>query len=495
MGGKSSKSKDKEIDPDIIKLRDKMAKIIEKDKELSKLKETLSNSINGGVTAGNIPTLQSTINDIKINITIKKNEIITLATDIDYHQLLKLIETNTSDRQYSKFLIYANNTEDDEKIWNLKNSIISLEDFGTTKDDKKRMIPIINGIDFVLLRNKIYEPDKIYDNDKLKEYMRNHKDYNYIDELNKINNKNIITRFEDEKYLLVQIKESLYEKDERYYSIKIYYLIIKIKIFILAKLERRPLRHSKILGTYEKDGEYIYTDVNREITNKYYDYLSKNSYAIDESLKDPVYIDTDLIDVIIGTDILMFNIVFDDKVVDDKGKAKIIITNFVNIYSNFFESSIDKDFEILSNEDPQKFVGNIEKIKKELEDDKAKINIIIVDIKNIKDMRLQSDTDKEALVNVSIIEYYNKLSKENKKVFEKYFRAYYQKIQATETTNQPITGGMKKTKRKNILGKERCIYKKAGDRKEYVKYKGTLITVREFKKGYKKKTKLDNILR
>ena len=483
MGGKSSKSKDKEIDPDIIKLRDKMAKIIEKDKELSKLKETLSNSINGGVTAGNIPTLQSTINDIKINITIKKNEIITLATDIDYHQLLKLIETNTSDRQYSKFLIYANNTEDDEKIRNLKNSIISLEDFGTTKDDKKRMIPIINGIDFVLLRNKIYEPDKIYDNDKLKEYMRNHKDYNYIDELNKINNKNIITRFEDEKYLLVQIKESLYEKDERYYSIKIYHLIIKIKIFILAKLERRPIRHSKILGTYEKDGEYIYTDVNREITNKYYDYLSKNSYAIDESLKDPVYIDTDLIDVIIGTDILMFNIVFDDKVVDDKGKAKIIITNFVNIYSNFFESSIDKDFEILSNEDPQKFVGKITNIKKGFEDDKGRINRIIADMKSVP-----SIIDTATLVDQDIINYYNKLSDEDKRVFKRYFRTYYQKIQATETTKPPITGGMKKTKRKNILGKERCIYKKAGDRKEYVKYKGSLITVREYKNGYNNKT-------
>ena len=42
-------------------------------------------------------------------------------------------------------------------------------------------------------------------------------------------------------------------------------------------------------------------------------------------------------------------------------------------------------------------------------------------------------------------------------------------------------GGNTKIK-KEILGKERCIYKKTGDRKEYVKYKGYLITVKDYKK-------------
>jgi hypothetical protein len=41
--------------------------------------------------------------------------------------------------------------------------------------------------------------------------------------------------------------------------------------------------------------------------------------------------------------------------------------------------------------------------------------------------------------------------------------------------------GMKKV----ILGKERCIYKIAKDRKEYVKYKGELITVKMFKEVQK----------
>jgi hypothetical protein len=52
------------------------------------------------------------------------------------------------------------------------------------------------------------------------------------------------------------------------------------------------------------------------------------------------------------------------------------------------------------------------------------------------------------------------------------------------------TGGSPKIKRvskKDILGKERCIYKISGDRKEYVKYKGDLITLKDYKNIMKKK--------
>jgi hypothetical protein len=44
-----------------------------------------------------------------------------------------------------------------------------------------------------------------------------------------------------------------------------------------------------------------------------------------------------------------------------------------------------------------------------------------------------------------------------------------------------------KKSKKSILGKERCIYKKAGDRKEYLRYKGDLITVKDYTKLMKSK--------
>jgi hypothetical protein len=55
---------------------------------------------------------------------------------------------------------------------------------------------------------------------------------------------------------------------------------------------------------------------------------------------------------------------------------------------------------------------------------------------------------------------------------------YYNKFGTQGGGNSKIT----KTIKKEILGKERCIYKKSGDRKQYVKHKGDLITITEYKK-------------
>ena len=63
------------------------------------------------------------------------------------------------------------------------------------------------------------------------------------------------------------------------------------------------------------------------------------------------------------------------------------------------------------------------------------------------------------------------------------YSEYFNQNNGDHRTHRLHTGGSyKKTnKKKNILGRERCIYKKSGDRKEYLKYKGDLITVKEYK--------------
>lgn len=53
------------------------------------------------------------------------------------------------------------------------------------------------------------------------------------------------------------------------------------------------------------------------------------------------------------------------------------------------------------------------------------------------------------------------------------------------TAEKDTLGGSKKSVKKELLGKLRCIYKIHGSRKEYVKHKGMLITVTDYKKRMK----------
>jgi hypothetical protein len=65
--------------------------------------------------------------------------------------------------------------------------------------------------------------------------------------------------------------------------------------------------------------------------------------------------------------------------------------------------------------------------------------------------------------------------------YETIYGAMYKKY-VKEHNHLFLQTGGKKLKKKNILGTEKCIYKKQGDRREYIRHKGKLITVKEYRK-------------
>tara|TARA_B110001450_G_scaffold225170_1_gene223193 strand:+ start:354 stop:1328 length:975 start_codon:yes stop_codon:yes gene_type:complete len=80
--------------------------------------------------------------------------------------------------------------------------------------------------------------------------------------------------------------------------------------------------------------------------------------------------------------------------------------------------------------------------------------------------------------------------KEKKKREEEYLQISRKQFENEFDERQ---GGCKKLPKKEILGKIICIYKIPGDRKEYVRHKGKLITVKDYKElmKAKKPTKLN----
>ena len=65
--------------------------------------------------------------------------------------------------------------------------------------------------------------------------------------------------------------------------------------------------------------------------------------------------------------------------------------------------------------------------------------------------------------------------------YETIYGAMYKKY-VKEHEHLFLQTGGKKLKKKNILGTEKCIYKKQGDRREYIRHNGKLITIKEYRK-------------
>ena len=175
----------------------------------------------------------------------------------------------------------------------------------------------------------------------------------------------------------------------------------------------------------------------------------------------------------------MFNLTFDD----DKNSIKI--KNILDIYFAIFLKKYETY--IITN------------INNEYININPNTNILKIDI-DISGIPINIDTIKEKLINeYDNVSYINFLKykqyyiadiilkiKNQNGLSDKGLEEHLKNLLSTES----IAGGnsnIHKINKKEILGKERCIYKKPGDRKEYLKHKGELITVKDYKKLMKDK--------
>jgi len=163
-----------------------------------------------------------------------------------------------------------------------------------------------------------------------------------------------------------------------------------------------------------------------------------------------------------------------------------IVYNTINIYNKLCENGI------ILNEIEQKAKEPSEKIKTIFKDIKKDVThkksiMCMIAVEYIKEMELIMNNliDNERLdhLKATLKATLNDFT-EMRKEYEKYINEKNISIQGLQNGgNAKVT----KINKKEILGMERCIYKKAGDRKEYLKHKGELITVKDYKKRMKDK--------
>ena len=121
-------------------------------------------------------------------------------------------------------------------------------------------------------------------------------------------------------------------------------------------------------------------------------------------------------------------------------------------------------------------------------------NILLEVVKNTlirsNNLLINISVDKNNEENVNLMNY---LVDQLEILNQVFYNSEHFPINKKHILDEPSQGGgkyqPKKMNKKDILGKERCIYKKQGDKREYVKYKSELITVKDFKIIMAKKNK------
>ena len=101
--------------------------------------------------------------------------------------------------------------------------------------------------------------------------------------------------------------------------------------------------------------------------------------------------------------------------------------------------------------------------------------------------KLKKNTDNTVIDDATLLEFIKdvlpimKLKLKNMGVFKEHLDKL-DNIEGYLSAYHPIAKGGKKSTKKLILGKERCIYKVQGSKKDHIKYKGALIPVADYKK-------------
>lgn len=117
---------------------------------------------------------------------------------------------------------------------------------------------------------------------------------------------------------------------------------------------------------------------------------------------------------------------------------------------------------------------------------KKYIHDIECDIKPYEDLYSIHSVNRPSPTDEEVAEY-REIMSQNKQTTSTYGALYKNLDNPIPTSSTGGNPKVKKTTKKEILGKERCIYKISGDRKEYVKYKGDLITLKDYKNIMKRK--------
>jgi hypothetical protein len=174
--------------------------------------------------------------------------------------------------------------------------------------------------------------------------------------------------------------------------------------------------------------------------------------------------------------------------IDNKKNYTYIVYNTINIYNKLCENGI-----ILSEiepraKEPSKNIKTIFKdIKKEYFETHKKSIMCMIAVEYIKEMVLIMNS----LIDNERLDRLKATLKATLNDFTEMLKEYEKYINENKISIEGLQNGgntkVKKINKKEILGRERCIYKKPGDRKEYLKHKGELITVKDYKKRMKDK--------